>query len=149
MIAPVFEQLAQSEAKPGKMSFAKVNVDNQQDVAQKYGVSAMPTFLILKNGSVNNTIRGANTSALRSAVMAASSDAVKGPAKQSAVFSSKGQVLGDSSSKPRSTSSNALSFSLPSGFFDDAVRFVALYMTTLLSFDASNAARASPFSRAS
>ena len=105
----------------------------------------MPTFLILKNGSVSDTIRGANASALRSAIMAASSAAVKGPAKQSAVFGSKGHVLGSGSGPSLQTSSNG--FGLPSGFLDDATRFVGLYLTTLFSFDATAAASTSSFSR--
>lgn len=39
-IAPVFASLAEKETKPGKMQFVKVDVDSQQEVARKYGVSA-------------------------------------------------------------------------------------------------------------
>ena len=39
-ISPVFEQLASSESKPGKLTFCKVNVDSQKEVAGTYGVSA-------------------------------------------------------------------------------------------------------------
>lgn len=39
-ISPIFEQLANQEAKPGRLTFCKVNVDNQRDVAQTYGISA-------------------------------------------------------------------------------------------------------------
>jgi thioredoxin 1 len=39
-IAPIFEQLATSHSQAGKLVFAKVNVDDQPDIAQKYGVSA-------------------------------------------------------------------------------------------------------------
>jgi thioredoxin 1 len=39
-IAPVFKSLAEKETKPGKMQFVKVDVDSQQEVAKKYGVSA-------------------------------------------------------------------------------------------------------------
>jgi thioredoxin 1 len=39
-IAPVFQKLADSEARPGKLQFVKVDVDSQQEVAKKYGVSA-------------------------------------------------------------------------------------------------------------
>ena len=39
-IAPVFQGLADKETKPGKMQFVKVDVDSQQEVAKKYGVSA-------------------------------------------------------------------------------------------------------------
>lgn len=49
-IAPVFSQLADAHAVPGKLAFAKVNVDHVKDVAATYGVSAMPTFLFLGEG---------------------------------------------------------------------------------------------------
>lgn len=39
-IAPVFHALAEKESKPGRLQFVKVNVDAQQDIAKKYGVSA-------------------------------------------------------------------------------------------------------------
>lgn len=39
-IAPVFQSLAEKETKPGKLQFVKVDVDEQQEVARKYGVSA-------------------------------------------------------------------------------------------------------------
>jgi len=39
-IAPVFASLAEKESKPGKLQFVKVDVDSQQEVAKKYGVSA-------------------------------------------------------------------------------------------------------------
>lgn len=39
-IAPVFQSLAEKETKPGKMQFVKVDVDSQQEVARKYGISA-------------------------------------------------------------------------------------------------------------
>jgi thioredoxin 1 len=39
-IAPVFHSLADKETKPGKLQFVKVDVDSQQEVARKYGVSA-------------------------------------------------------------------------------------------------------------
>jgi thioredoxin 1 len=32
------------------ITFTKVDVDDLQDVAMKYGVSSMPTFLFFKNG---------------------------------------------------------------------------------------------------
>jgi thioredoxin-like negative regulator of GroEL len=39
-IAPIFEQLATSHTQPGKVAFAKVDVDAHQDITQQYGVSA-------------------------------------------------------------------------------------------------------------
>jgi len=150
-IAPVFQQLATAEAKPGRVQFCKVDVDGQGDVAKKYSVSAMPTFLIFKNGSVIDTIRGANPSALRSAVLKAASDAAKGPAKSSVVFSSKGHVLGSAGSPAASTRSSGTAWSPgfgsfgSSGLMDTVVRFVALYVTSLFSFDGYHAVEQSPF----
>jgi thiol-disulfide isomerase/thioredoxin len=39
-ISPVFESLSTKFSKPRAITFTKVNVDNQQEIAQKYGVSA-------------------------------------------------------------------------------------------------------------
>ncbi|PSS00772.1 thioredoxin-like protein [Coniella lustricola] len=49
-IAPVFSKLADDNAMHGQLAFAKVNVDYVNDVAARYGVSAMPTFVFFKNG---------------------------------------------------------------------------------------------------
>jgi len=147
-IAPIYEQLATSHSQPGKLVFAKVNVDEQQEVAQKYGVSAMPTFLVFKKGTVSETIRGANPSALRTAVSRASSDT--GKATASASFSSKGYTLGTDSAPGRAVGGGGGSFlgglgQGGPGLADSMVRFMGLYLTTLFSFDAYAAAEASPF----
>lgn len=39
-IAPIFEQLATSHSQPGKLAFAKVNVDGNPEISGQYGVSA-------------------------------------------------------------------------------------------------------------
>lgn len=49
-IAPVFSKLADKYAIPGHLAFAKINVDHVNDVAGRYGVSAMPTFVFFENG---------------------------------------------------------------------------------------------------
>ena len=111
----------------------------------------MPTFLIFKNGSVIDTIRGANPSALRSAVLKAASDATKGPTKSSAAFGSKGYVLGSAGSPAATARSSGAAWSQGfgsfggSGLMDTVVRFMALYVTSLISFDGYHAAEQSPF----
>ncbi len=45
---PIVEKLADSFG--GKALIAKVNVDEQEDSAAKYGVSNIPTLVILKDG---------------------------------------------------------------------------------------------------
>ncbi|KAF5640626.1 thioredoxin [Fusarium sp. NRRL 52700] len=49
-IAPVFSNLADTHASEGQLAFAKVNTDHVKDVAAKYGISAMPTFVFFENG---------------------------------------------------------------------------------------------------
>lgn len=49
-------------------SFLLSNSDQNRPVAQAYSVSAMPTFLFLRNNSVIDTVRGANKADLTSKV---------------------------------------------------------------------------------
>jgi thioredoxin 1 len=56
-IAPIVEDLAKEY--DGKVKFGKVDVDDNQQTAIKYGVRSIPTLLIIKNGKVNGTIIGA------------------------------------------------------------------------------------------
>lgn len=48
MMAPIFEELAKAYA--GKVVFGKLNVDENLVTAQRFGISGIPTLLILKNG---------------------------------------------------------------------------------------------------
>ncbi|KAI1809248.1 thioredoxin-like protein [Poronia punctata] len=71
-IAPIYESLAGRHAVEGVLAFAKVNVDHVQEVAGKYGVTAMPTFMFFKEGrqvAVNGQkmIRGADPQSLGAA----------------------------------------------------------------------------------
>jgi thioredoxin 1 len=67
-IAPIYEQLSKQHETPGKIAFAKVNVDEQREVAAQYGIQAMPTFLVLKNGNVVDTVKGADPPSLKRVV---------------------------------------------------------------------------------
>jgi thioredoxin 1 len=73
-IAPVYSQLSTANSAPGIMTFVKIDVDAQQEIAREYGISAMPTFLVFKEGKVVETIRGANPPALKAAVTKARSE---------------------------------------------------------------------------
>ena len=57
MIAPILEQVADSM--DGKVQIAKLNVDENQDVAFKYQVSSIPTLILFKNGEVADRVMGA------------------------------------------------------------------------------------------
>lgn len=57
MIAPFVEELAGEFE--GKAKVGKLDVDNNQETAIKYGVRSIPTVLIFKGGKVADTIIGA------------------------------------------------------------------------------------------
>ncbi len=56
-IAPIVEDLANEYN--GKVKIGKVDVDDNQQTAIKYGVRSIPTLLIFKDGKVSNSIVGA------------------------------------------------------------------------------------------
>jgi thioredoxin 1 len=47
-IAPILDELA--EEYKGKMTIARLNVDEAPQSASKYGISAIPTMLLFKDG---------------------------------------------------------------------------------------------------
>ncbi|MBK7444540.1 MAG: thioredoxin [Ignavibacteria bacterium] len=57
MIAPSIDQLANEYE--GKAKIGKVDVDNNQQIATKYGIRSIPTLLIFKDGKMVDQIVGA------------------------------------------------------------------------------------------
>lgn len=49
-LTPILEELSDSYKE--KILFFKVNVDDNQDLAAKYGVRGIPTVILFKNGEV-------------------------------------------------------------------------------------------------
>ncbi|MDX9925347.1 MAG: thioredoxin [Ignavibacteriaceae bacterium] len=56
-IAPVIEELATEYE--GKAIVGKLDVDENPNIAVKFGVRSIPTVLFIKNGEVKDTIVGA------------------------------------------------------------------------------------------
>ena len=56
-IAPVVEQLAKDYS--GKVVFGKLNVDENPETAQRFGIMAIPTLLVMKKGQEVDRIVGA------------------------------------------------------------------------------------------
>ena len=46
MMAPVVEELSKEES----IKVGKVNIDENQELAEKYGVESIPTIIVFKNG---------------------------------------------------------------------------------------------------
>jgi len=62
VISPVFEKLSDQFS---NADFYKVDVDDQQEIAQEVGIRAMPTFIAFKNGQKVKDLVGANPGALQ------------------------------------------------------------------------------------
>jgi thioredoxin 1 len=56
-IAPVLDDLARESA--GKVTLAKVNVDESPGLAARYGIRSIPTILLVKQGKVADQVIGA------------------------------------------------------------------------------------------
>jgi len=57
MIAPILDSLTNEY--DGKLKISKINIDDNQQTPQKYGVRGIPTLMIFKNGNVEATKVGA------------------------------------------------------------------------------------------
>jgi len=59
MIAPLLDELA--DEYDGKVKIGKVNIDEQQALATKYGIRAIPTLLLINKGEVAEQMVGAKS----------------------------------------------------------------------------------------
>ncbi|MDE1168573.1 MAG: thioredoxin TrxA [Pseudomonas sp.] len=57
MIAPVLDEIADTYA--GKLTIAKLNIDDNQETPAKHGVRGIPTLMLFKDGEVAATKVGA------------------------------------------------------------------------------------------
>jgi thioredoxin 1 len=55
-VGPTIDELAETNAV--RVKFGKVNVDENSETPQRYGVSSIPTVLVFKNGKVVETLVG-------------------------------------------------------------------------------------------
>jgi thioredoxin 1 len=56
MIAPALDEIADENQ---RVQIAKVNVDHEQELAHRYQVSSIPTFILFKDGQVADRMMGA------------------------------------------------------------------------------------------
>jgi thioredoxin 1 len=57
MIAPVLDEIA--DENPGKIKIAKLNVDDNPDIARRFDVMSIPTLILFKEGSPEARVVGA------------------------------------------------------------------------------------------
>ncbi|KAL0931538.1 thioredoxin-like protein [Colletotrichum truncatum] len=95
-IKPMYENLANTHGQPGQLVFVKVNVDSATDIARRYGVTAMPTFMFFENGQPYNggrsVIRGADPRSLTTTVQELSQLAKKKSAEAAAAAAKKAEA---------------------------------------------------------
>ncbi len=56
MLSPVIAKLA--EEKEGSLKVAKINVDENPELARQYGIRSIPTVMLFRNGELVNTSMG-------------------------------------------------------------------------------------------
>jgi thioredoxin 1 len=57
MMGPVMEDL--SEEFEGKVKFAKVNIEDNPEIASKFNIHSIPNFVLLKDGKIVEQVMGA------------------------------------------------------------------------------------------
>jgi len=69
MLAPILDQIASEQ--DGRATIAKVDIDAHPELAQRFGVRAIPTLIVFKNGQPVSTITGVKSKAFIEAALAA------------------------------------------------------------------------------
>jgi thioredoxin 1 len=57
MIAPILDEIANEHA--GKLTVAKLNVDDNPDIARRFDVMSIPTLIVFKDGAAQKRLVGA------------------------------------------------------------------------------------------
>ena len=60
MVAPIIEEIA---GERDDIVVGKINVDEQGELAQQFGVMSIPTLVVLKNGEITNQVTGSRPKA--------------------------------------------------------------------------------------
>ena len=60
MVSPIVDEIAEER---DDIAVGKINVDNEPELAQAFGVISIPTLVVLKNGEIANQATGARPKA--------------------------------------------------------------------------------------
>lgn len=69
MMDPILKSLSESDDFKTKVTFTSLNVDHDQEVASRFDVQGIPTFLIKKDGRVVDRLVGARPKPLFAAAL--------------------------------------------------------------------------------
>ena len=67
-IAPIYEQLAAQLTRPKTVTFTKVDTEAQKEIAGAYNVTALPTFIVFRDGKAVEKVQGADPRKLQAVV---------------------------------------------------------------------------------
>jgi thioredoxin 1 len=56
-VSPVLDRIA--EEREGALKLVKVNIDNETELSQRYGVASIPTMILFKDGEPSAAVIGA------------------------------------------------------------------------------------------
>lgn len=60
MVSPIIEEIGNER---DDIVVGKINVDEQEELAQQFGVMSIPTLVVLKNGEITNQVTGSRPKA--------------------------------------------------------------------------------------
>ncbi len=56
-VAPVLDKIVAE--RPGEIKLVKVNIDEERELAEKYGIASIPTMILFRNGEPAAAVVGA------------------------------------------------------------------------------------------
>ena len=56
-VSPVLDRIAQE--RPGELKLVKVNIDEERELAERYGIASIPTMILFKGGEPSAAVIGA------------------------------------------------------------------------------------------
>ena len=56
-VSPVLDRIV--EERPGELKLVKVNIDEERELSERYGIASIPTMILFKNGEAVKRIVGA------------------------------------------------------------------------------------------
>ncbi len=56
-VAPVLDRIVEEQA--GALKLVKVNIDEERDLAERYGIASIPTMIMFRDGEPAETVIGA------------------------------------------------------------------------------------------